>query len=100
MGKDEGIVKYDSVITNVNNVDGTGLVTAGWAGSYQVVANMEMVASSSEQSVWVVVNENKVEQSFMHFRHEGNNFGKGVDNGSRDIILDLNVGDTVGLTYE
>jgi len=104
--KDEGIVKYDSVITNVNNVDGagldpsTGLFTAGWAGSYQVVANMEMVASSSEQSVWVVVNENKVEQSFMHFRHEGNNFGKGVDNGSRDIILDLNVGDTVGLTYE
>jgi len=103
----QGVLKYDSVNVNTNNVEGatldanSGLFTAGWAGSYQVVASMEMISNGlQEHTIWVVVNGAKVEQSMMHSNFDNNNHGIGTDNGSRDIIVNLKNGDTVGLTHE
>lgn len=102
-----GILTYDQIDVEVNTVPGAnlnvgnGLFTAGASGFYQVTMSMEMTGSSSEShSVWFERNGNKIEESLLNWNYHSTMWGKGVDNGNRDMVLRLEVGDTIGLRHE
>jgi len=104
---DTGTLTYDSIYSDLNNVDGakldtgTGLFTAGMAGVYQVSYNMELVSKpGQEHTVWVIVNGAKVAESMVHSKVDFNEFEASTDNGGRVIMVNLDQWDTVGLTHQ
>jgi len=104
---DIGLVVYDAVYLSDNNVNGAelnagaGTFTAGAAGTYKVTAALEIVSDSGQDhSVWMMVNGAKMEESKMYSGYNIYSTGKGTDNGSREIMLAMNAGDTISLQHE
>ena len=89
---------------NVNGAElnvGTGTFTAGAAGTYKVVVGLEMLSNSDqEHNVWVVKDGVKMEETKMHSGYSVYATGKGTDNGSRELMLKLNAGETISLQHE
>eukprot|EP00091_Calanus_sinicus_P018103 TRINITY_DN4023_c0_g1_i5.p1 TRINITY_DN4023_c0_g1~~TRINITY_DN4023_c0_g1_i5.p1 ORF type:complete len:201 (-),score=45.60 TRINITY_DN4023_c0_g1_i5:18-620(-) len=103
-----GTVTYDAILfLSNNNVAGadlsvsTGKFTAGATGSYKVTVGAEMLSDPSQDHyLWVVKNGAKMEETKMHSGNSNYATGKGTDNGSRELILNLNAGETISLQHE
>jgi len=100
-------ISFDKFLLNKNNIEGatfdtsSGTFVAGKSGSYQVMFSLEMVTDpSTNHDVWVVVNDVKVQESRIHSTQGSYALDAGFDNGSRDMVLELNAGDRVYLTHE
>ena len=78
-----------------------GSFRAGAGGIYQVMVNMEMITASDEQHwVWVMINGVKMEESKIHSSYSTYSTGKGADAASRELLLNLNTGDTINLQHD
>jgi len=105
---DAGTVVYDATLfLNNNNVEEadmnvyTGMFTAGRTGRYKVAVGLEMLSDSGQDHyLWVVKNGNKLEETKMHSGYSTYANGKGTDNGSRELILNINAGETISLQHE
>ena len=103
-----GTVTYDAnLFLNNNNVDwaelsvSTGKLTAGATGRYKVAVGVEMLSDSDQDHyLWVMKNGEKMEETKMHSGYSIYASGKGTDNGSRELILDLNALETISLQHE
>lgn len=102
-----GTLTYEKIFHENNNIPGamldtgSGLYTTGSKGTYQVTTNMILSGEDAEgHKVWVTVNGVKVENSLLDWNYDDTLYGVGEDNAGRDIVLDLEIGDTVGLTHE
>ena len=103
-----GTVTYDAILfLDNNNVNGaeldvsTGKFTAGATGRYKVAVGVEMLSNSDQDHyLWVVKNGAKMEETKMHSGYSIYASGKGTDNGSRELILNLNAGETLSLQHE
>ena len=105
---DAGTIVYDAILfLNNNNVAAadmnvyTGMFTAGRTGRYKVAVGLEMLNDSGQDHyLWVVKNENKLEETKMHSGYSTYANGKGTDNGSRELILNIDAGETICLQHE
>jgi len=102
----QGTLTYDQVDVSLDTVGsdlnaGTGLFTAGASGYYQVVMSMTLEGSSSEShDLWFIKSSAKVEESHISWSYHNNLYGTGYDNASKDMILHLSKGDTLGVHHE
>ena len=105
---DNGIVVYDAILfLDSNTVPEasmnvySGMFTAGSAGRYKVSVGLEMLSNGSqEHTLWIEKNGSRLDETRIHHSYDANAYGSGWDNGSREIILSLNAGETVNLYHE
>ena len=115
-------ITYDKLFVETNDVTeadmdvATGTFTAGATASYQVCsceqpknildflqisANMAMnFVGGQQHSVWVVVNDQRVEETRISSSYDKSMTGIMTDNGSKNILLLLNRGDKVYLAHD
>merc|ERR1719495_2158801 len=97
-----GTVIFDAILfLNENNIDDAnfdvykGIFTAGAAGRYKITIGSEMLSSSGQDHyLWLKMNGLKMEGSKMHTGRSMYVTGTGTDVGSRELMLNLNTGDT------
>merc|ERR1719167_784292 len=103
-----GTVIFDAILfLNENNIDDAnfdvykGIFTAGAAGRYKITIGSEMLSSSGQDHyLWLRKNGLRVEGSKMHTGRSMYATGTGTDIGSRELMLDLNTGDTLSLEHD
>ena len=101
----EGEIQFSNIFLEDNNVEGAqmsgGSFTAGASGLYKVLVNMDVSTGPDEEHwVWVVVNGVQMEESMMHTTYSTYNTGMGSDIASRELLVLLGVGDSVGLWHQ
>ena len=101
----DGEIQFSKIILEDNNVEGAqmsgGSFTAGASGLYKVLVNIDVSTGSDEQHwVWVLVNGVQMEESMIHTTYGTYSTGLGSDIASRELLVLLGAGDSVGLWHQ
>jgi hypothetical protein len=97
------IITYSKVFVESNNIGATmnpstGMFKAGAAGSYMVSTSMEMMLNPGQTHNIVVQKQGKdITESRMTGTCNGMSFAGFYDNGSKNIVVELAIGDEINL---